>query len=69
MNIRHLRYLMSSHSSVKNAADTKTVNWMLENFPEWLKHKCKEKALSERKTLKTFVIESLVKACSGKLKT
>ena len=42
---------------------------MLEEFPEWLKHKCKEKALSERKTLKAFVIENLKKACGGKLRT
>jgi len=53
---------------VDNNSEPKTVNWMLEDFPEWLKHKCKERALSERKTLKAFVIERLEKACGGKLK-
>jgi len=54
---------------VDNQSETKTVNWMLEDFPEWLKQKCKEKALSERKTLKAFVIEKLQLACGGKPKT
>jgi hypothetical protein len=54
---------------VDNNSETKTVNWMLEDFPDWLKHKCKEKALFEKKTLKAFVIENLEKACDGKLKT
>jgi hypothetical protein len=54
---------------VNNDAERKTVNWMLEDFPESLKQKCKEKAVSERKTLKAFVIEKLEMACGGKLKT
>jgi hypothetical protein len=44
---------------VKSASETKTANWMLEKFPDALKQKCKEKALSERKSLKAFVIEIL----------
>jgi hypothetical protein len=44
---------------VKSESETKTVDWMLENFPDALKQKCKEKALSERKTLKAFVIDAL----------
>jgi hypothetical protein len=54
---------------VNNDSEIKTVNWMIEDFPEWLKQKCKEKALSERKTLKVFVIEKLIAACGDKLKT
>ena len=54
---------------MNNDSETKTVNWMLEDFPEWLKQKCKEKAVARRQTLKAFVIENLKKACGGKLKT
>jgi hypothetical protein len=60
---------MSRPFLVSNDSEIKTINWMLESFPEWLKQKCKEKAVSERKTLKAFVIEKLQKACDGKLKT
>jgi predicted HicB family RNase H-like nuclease len=47
---------------VDNDSDTKTVNWMLEKFPDDLKHRCKLKALSEKKSLKDFVIEVLESA-------
>lgn len=50
---------MSRLFLVNNDSDTKTVNWMLENFPDDLKHRCKLKALSEKKSLKEFVIEVL----------
>jgi hypothetical protein len=53
---------------VKNDSEAKTVNWMLEDFPELLKQKCKERALSQRQTLKAFVIDSLKKACGEKPK-
>ena len=65
MNIRHLRYLMSRAFSVKNESKQKTTDWMLQDFPDSLKQRCKEKALSERKTLKAFVIEVLEKAVGG----
>jgi hypothetical protein len=58
---------MSRPFSVDNDFETRRVNWMLEDFPEWLKQKCKEQALSERKTLKAFVIEKLQLACGDKL--
>jgi hypothetical protein len=35
--------------------DTRKVNWMLEDFPDDLKQKCKQEALSRRQTLKAFV--------------
>jgi ATP-dependent Clp protease adapter protein ClpS len=44
------------------AEETKTVNWMLEDFPEDVKHKCKEKALADRETLKAFVEKVLRQA-------
>jgi len=47
---------------VDNDADTKIINWMLEKFPEDLKHRCKLKALSQKKSLKAFVIEVLENA-------
>ena len=45
-----------------NRDDTKKVNWMLEGVSATLKHKCKEQALSENKTLKQFVIDTLSNA-------
>ena len=47
---------------MENESETKTVNWMLEGFPDAIKQKCKEKAMSQRKTLKAFVIDALREA-------
>lgn len=66
MNIMHLRSIRSRLMSGNSDLDTKTVNWMLQDFPEWLKHECKQKALSQRQTLKDFVIEVLKRAVATK---
>jgi hypothetical protein len=53
---------MSSNFTVIDDTDIKRVNWMLEEFPEDLKQQCKERAVSQRQTLKTFVENALKQA-------
>jgi hypothetical protein len=57
---------MSRDNSENNDMEVKTVNWMLEDFPDYLKQKCKEKAVSERKTLKAFVVEVLERSVGSR---
>jgi hypothetical protein len=50
--------------SVIDASEFERKDWMLENFPEHVKHQCKLKALSQRQTLKVFV-ENTLRAAVG----
>ncbi len=55
---------MSTHIAVDNASETQTVNWMLESFPVEVKQKCKEQAILQRQTLKSFV-EAVLRQAVG----
>jgi len=55
---------MSTHITVDNAPETQTVNWMLEDFPAEVKQKCKEHAILQRQTLKSFV-EAVLREAVG----
>lgn len=55
---------MSSDFIGDSNSDSQKTNWMLEDFPADVKQRCKECAVSQRRTLKAFV-ENALRAAVG----